>query len=65
MDDVMGNFCQMISNKVSDKGSCVCRWEIIGPEGRMKNKVHNLLSEEFCLFQKVSIRPRNRASKLF
>ena len=33
-------------------------------EGRM-NKVHNLLSEEFCLFQKVSIRPRERAPKLF
>ena len=50
------NFCEMISDKVSEKGSCVCPWEIIGREGRM-NKVDNLLSEEFCLFQKVSIRP--------
>lgn len=78
MDDLMGifffvlsnmergfeNFCEIISNKVSEKGSCVCRWEIFGREGRM-NKVHKLLSEEFCLLQKVSIRPRERASKLF
>ena len=36
------NFCEIISNKVSEKGSCVCRWEIFGREGRM-NKVHKLL----------------------